>query len=396
MKKDKNILVITYWSFDNALIQTYTLPYVKQIRQFTGNGRIYLFTLSQNKKKVDRHSEQIKELEAQNIFILDFTYQKFGPGMLIKMLLIMKYLVLFCWFKRIAAIHAWCTPGGAIGWLVSLFSFRPLVLDSFEPHAETMVEGGTWSKNGMAYRLLSRVEKWQLRRARHVICAAPGMIRHSQDFYGITKQQYFVKPACVNLELFSRNTKLKKQLELKHNVCVYAGKFGGIYLEREVFDFFKVCHDYWKGDFTVLLLTSHTDSEIENYCRLSGFPGTALVKKFVPHAEVPDYMSLGTFGFCPVKPLPSKQFCTPIKNGEYWAMGLPVVITRNISGDSDLIEKENIGHVLKAETHEEYLKAVMKIAVLCSEKNLASRIRLVAERERNFKDSLEIYRAIYA
>lgn len=388
--------MVTYWSFDNALIQTYTLPYVKQIRQFTGNGKIYLFTLSQNQKKIDRDSEQIKQLATQNIFILDFSYKKFGPGMLIKMLFVMKYLIWFCWIKRITAIHAWCTPGGAIGWFVSVFTFRPLVLDSFEPHAETMVEGGTWNKSGVAYQLLSRVEKWQLKKASHVICAAPGMIKHSQEFYGIIKPHYYVKPACVNLELFNQDKSLKDQIVLKQNVCVYAGKFGGIYLEREVFDFFKACYDHWNGDFTVLLLTSHTDMEIEGYCSASGFPRKALVKKFVPHAEVPKYMSLGTFGFCPVKPLPSKQYCTPIKDGEYWAMGLPVVITRNISNDSAIIEKENIGYVLKAETIEEYRKAAQKIDALCAEKNIALRIRLIAERERNFKDSLEIYRAIYA
>lgn len=319
--------------------------------------------------------------------------------MFLKMIYILLYLLFFTWFKKVNTLHAWCTPGGAIAYIVSIFTGKPLVLDSFEPHAETMVEGGTWNEISFAYRLLFRLEKLQLKRAREVICAAPGMIAHSQQKYGIKKQRYFVKSACVDLNLFNYDIPADKKLTgipLKENVCVYAGKFGGIYLEREVFDFFKACCDHWKGNFTVLLLTSHSDEEIQKYCDLAGLPLEVVVKRFVTHREVPLYMELATFGFCPVKPLPSKQFCTPIKNGEYWAMGLPVVITANISTDSDIIQKEDIGYVLNMLSASEYKRALKKLDELKQQINLKARIRQVAVRERNFETSALIYRTIYA
>lgn len=397
--KAKNILVITYWSFDNALIQTYTLPYLKQIKQQIYTGKLYLFCLSQNKQKSTAQLQQIEELKKEGIYLLEFTYVGFGLVMSVKLLFIINYLIWFCWLKNINYIHAWCTPGGAIAYPVSVISGKALILDSFEPHSETMVEGNTWKKNSLAYKVLFKLEKLQLRKAKEVICAAPGMEKHSQQVYGITKKRYFVKPACVNLDLFNpkRITEHQKlSLNLKNNVCVYAGKFGGIYLEQEVFDFFKVANDFWKGDFSVLLLTTQSDTEIKAYCQQSGFPFASIVKKLVPHNEVPHYMALGTFGICPVKPLPSKEFCTPIKNGEYWAMGLPVLITKNISGDSKLISTNNIGYVLEALTTENYLKAVKAIDALKTTAGLAEKIRLVAEKERNFANAAKIYKAIYA
>ena len=44
----------------------------------------------------------------------------------------------------------------------------------------------------------------------------------------------------------------------------------------------------------------------------------------------------------PVKPVPTKRYCTPVKDGEYWALGLPVIITEGISDDSGIIRENGI------------------------------------------------------
>lgn len=390
-------MVVTYWSFDDALIQSSTLPYIRQIKkQLHKKSSIYLFTLSKNPYNVEQ-TQKIKALEAENIVVLRFSYVKFGWLMAVKMAFIVSYLIAFTILKRIHTVHAWCTPGGAIGYIVSLFTGRKLILDSFEPHAETMVESGVWKKNGFAFKLLFLLEKLQLKRATEVICVAKGMIEHSKKVYNIKKHRYFVRPTCVNLDLFNPETITPaSSIPLKGKVCVYAGKFGGMYLEDEVFHFFKVAYDYWKGDFSVLLLTKHSDEEIEKYCNKALLPSSVITKKFVPHSEVPAHMRLGHFGICPVKPLPSKQFCTPIKTGEYWAMGLPIVITASISNDSDIIEQNGIGYVLKFFNTYEYNNAVRKIDELIQQRDISSKIRRVAEKERNLKSTEIVYHTIYS
>jgi hypothetical protein len=120
-----------------------------------------------------------------------------------------------------------------------------------------------------------------------------------------------------------------------------------------------------------------------------------VIKRFVDHSEVPAYLSLGHFGICPVRPVPTKQFCTPIKNAEYWAMGLPVVITKNISTDSRLISSHHIGYELQSLNSEEYLKAVKEIESLLKDEHLAERIRAIAEQYRNYSIADKIYTEIY-
>jgi hypothetical protein len=71
------------------------------------------------------------------------------------------------------------------------------------------------------------------------------------------------------------------------------------------------------------------------------------VKRFAPHQQVAGILNAADFAICPVKPIPSKRYCSPIKNREYWATGLPVVITNHISTDSELIALKNVGAVWK-------------------------------------------------
>ncbi len=359
-----------------------------------------MFTLSQKDARKNEKFKKIKqELAEQGIRLVNFNYKPFGLRMFFKLMYILFYLIFFVLKNRIGVIHAWCTPGGSIGYVLSVVTGVPLVLDSFEPHAETMVETGTWKKTSLAYRVLFFLEGRQLKRARHVICAAEGMVNYSKKTYGVVKDRYYVKPACVDLELFNKNTppvQKLKEIPADAVVCVYAGKFGDIYLADEVFDLFRVAANYWGSRFRVLLLTNHSEEEIIELCRGAQLDPSVIIRRFVPHNEVPGYLAQGHFGICPVNPVPTKEFCTPIKNGEYWAMGLPVIITRNISSDSRLIADLNAGYVLQTLDEQEYHRAVVKIDELLKDISLAARIRAIAEQHRNFEIAAGIYASIYS
>lgn len=303
--------------------------------------------------------------------------------------------------QNIDHIHAFCTPAGMVGYLLSHITGKSLVLDSYEPHAEAMVENGEWKKNSWAFRILFYFEKKQARHAKYIIAAAQGMQQYTHEKYYLDLPQMFIKPACVDLQKFRleerKNKALLKELKLEQKtVCVYAGKFGGIYLKEEVFAFYKACYQLWKDSFAALILTSHSPAEIETLAAAAGLPNHIFRVKFVPHANIPAYIGLGDFAITPVKPVPTKRYCTPIKNGEYWAMGLPVVITKHISTDSDLIEKNNIGCVLHTLNNDAYTKAVNHIDELLKSPSLSQRIRDVAEIQRNFNQCHLIYKTVYA
>lgn len=402
----KNILILTYWSFKEGLIQTYTLPYLYIILQkIPAGSKVYLFTLEKDNLKFSKKElkEKKNELQKQGIIWLPHQYFSFGLKGGIKWGLIIPKLVALVMYKKVGYIHAFCTPPGMIGYILACITGSQLILDSYEPHAEAMVENKEWAPGSFSFRLLFKFEKWQTRKATYVISATRGMENYALEKYGKKPVNFYIKPACVNLDLFKEENKKNKvllqELELESKtVCVYAGKFGGIYLGQEIFDFFSVCYQYWQGKFKVLILTNHSMEEINLYCDRSCLPREAVHSKFVMHNEIPIYMGLGDFAVTPVKPIPTKRFCTPIKDGEYWALGLPVVITSNISDDSQIIEDNKIGAVLKDFRPEDYILAVQKIDSLLkkySKEELYQKIRKIAVQYRSFEIADKVYQEVY-
>jgi glycosyltransferase involved in cell wall biosynthesis len=404
MKLAGNILVFTQWSFKDALVQTYTLPYVDIIRKIISPDRkIFVATAEQGHIALskDEITQLNKKWAKRNMHLLPAPYKKFG---LRKMFVAAGNIIKLCRMirkEKIKTIHAFCTPAGSIAYLLSKLTGTELIIDSYEPHAEAMVENGTWVQNSIAHKILLSFEKKQTKRAKAMIGTTAGMKQYALDKYGVEVKNFFVKPACVDLIKFSPSEKdasLLKEFELENKiVCVYAGKLGGIYFKEEIFDFIKLCYDHWKDDFRFLMLTNADKEEILSEIQRVGLPEHIIISRFAFHHDVPRLLSLGDFALNPVKPVFTKKYCTSIKDGEYWAMGLPVLISPGISDDSEIIEKENTGVVVDFSDHNEMIKAINKVEKLIKEKvTVKKKIREIAIRYRSFEIAEKVYKKIYS
>jgi len=263
-----------------------------------------------------------------------------------------------------------------------------------------MIENGTWKKSGLAYKILFSLEKKQTQKAKVLIGTTAGMKQYALERYGVELKNFYVKPACVDLVKFypsKKDSLLLKELNFENKIVgVYAGKLGGIYLKEEVFDFIRQCYDHWKDEFRFLMLTNATKEELNTEMRRVKLPENIVTSKFIYHEDVPRYLSLGDFAINPVKPVPTKRYCTSIKDGEYWAMGLPVVISPQISDDSEIIERENAGIVVDFNDNGALLRSIGKLeALLMDNLGLKEKIRQIAVRYRSFEIAKKIYKEIY-
>lgn len=405
MKLSGNILVLTQWSFKDALVQTYTLPYVDIIREtIPADKKIIVITAEQEKKalSVEELNEINRQWKKRNMELIVQPYKRYGWRKIVKGIGQIISLYRLIKKNRIAVIHPFCTPAGSIGYLLSMLSGAALVIDSYEPHATAMVETGAWKKNSTSFKILFLLEKKLTKKAAYLIATTAGMKQYALDNYGIELKNIFVKPACISFKHFyprPKNETLMKELGLDNKiVCVYAGKLGGTYLKDEVFDFVKACYEYWGEDFRFLMLTEESDDAIQNQAKRVNISPNVIVKKYVEHKDIPSYLSLGDFGINPQVPVPSKRFGSPIKNGEYWAMGLPVVISPGISDDSDIIFQHKIGVVINLQQIENMTPAVRQMDTLLKtsdRKILQEKIFGIAKQYRSFDIPWRIYPLIY-
>lgn len=402
---DGGVFVTTYFSFRDALMQAYTLPYVRLIRKSIGpEFPVYLLSVEkkQDRMSPEERSEAVARLSEEGIRLVSLPYYRFGPKLLLWLPRLIGFALLIS-RNRIGTVHAWCMSGGVPGLLLSALSGRRLILDSFEPHAEVMSETGTWKRSGMKFKVFFRLEKVMAQRAAvHIMCTGD-MQSYAASRYGVNIRDRHVKPACVDLDLFGLSKRKKPELleELGLNgkiVGVYAGKFGGLYLEEEVFDLCRAAYEHWGDRFRLLLLSREPAERIRAWSQKAGLPPATIVQRFVPHDRVADYMGLGDFGLSPYAPVASRKHAAPIKNAEYWALGLPVIITKDIADDSDLISRSNAGYVLATLEKEEYVKSIRYMDDLLSKNTLEEiyrHIRPLAEDLRNFTVAGAVYASIY-
>jgi hypothetical protein len=75
----------------------------------------------------------------------------------------------------------------------------------------------------------------------------------------------------------------------------------------------------------------------------------------------------------------SEHGCSPTKVGEYWASGLPVVTTGNVSDLDDIIARHRVGIVVAGPTDNDYQDAFRRLRHLLEDPDLPRRCRVASE-----------------
>lgn len=367
------------------------------------NSFVYYLTLEKPEYAYSPDEKQAlkEQLTKRRIIWLDYDYHPFGKKMMWQWMKILPRLHRLCRQDQVQLLISFGPVAGSSVYLLHKTTGIPFVVDGYEPHAQSMVENGTWAPNSLSFKLLSRFEKWQTESTFAVLATSNRMDEYAMDTYGCMPKRFYVKRAAVDLEQFQLAEKPRALMErygLDGKVTlVYAGKFGGIYLETEVFDFIQQCVQYWGDRFKALLMTDTPRTKVEDYCNASGVDPSVVISFLAKHEDVPDHLLLGDFAINPVKPVPSKRYCTSVKDGEYWACGLPVVIPHDIADDSEIIQDKGIGAVLDGFTQTDYQKAIQKIDAIIHSNDLPKtkqRIRETAATYRSFEIADEVYREI--
>ena len=391
----RNPLIVTYWASGDALVSRYTLPYVRMIRdQLEPGERITIVTF-------DPPGSRRRDLTEDRIDHVAFRYDGFGARAILRRALDVPRLVVLCRRRRIGVIHSWCSTGGAIGWFLSVVTRKPLVLDSFEPHADSMVENGTWSPKSLRFKLLLLLERLQTRRAVAAIAVSPWMADYSRRRYGRVPSPLFLKPACVDLDDFrppEADAAREGSGDGGEIVAVYAGKFGGIYLEAEAFELMRVLTDEFGPRLRILLLTPTPEAEVHRMADDADLPREILTVRSVEPDEVPDHLRRADFAINFVRPVPTRLYNTSIKDAEYWACGLPVLIADGISDDSDLIRENAAGAVYESLEPAAFRNAAAKIREILESEPAAARrarIRELAVRHRSLDSARDVYASLY-
>lgn len=268
-------------------------------------------------------------------------------------------------FDRILARGA---PAGGRAWWLHKMTGTPFYVESFEPHADYMHESGVWGKIDPRYLIQKYWERGAIKNASGLMPVADNY-RDVLIQNGAAQERIQTVPCTVDIDKFAYNQKdrqhIRNELNIPENstVGVYVGKFGDIYYDEEAFEAFEAAFKNIPN-LHLILLSPISDEDIkERIARYSDIDTERIHHFLVKPYEVPAYLSAADFAYEFHRAKPSTSYCSPVKVGEYWANGLPVLISKGVGDDALIIKEAKAGGIfdLEANNHKQALEDVLKV-----------------------------------
>lgn len=389
-----NLLYCSYWGINDPLTHSTIFPNIEILSSFPQIDSIYLTTIERNPyvAKTDFTSDKVKHLpllsKYQNIKLFNKWFD-FN--------VLPKQIKDICKQKNIDTILARGVMIGAIAVKAKPKNVK-LIIESFEPHADYMAESGSWKKSGLKYKTQLQFETLEKQTADFLITVSE---KYKELLIGkdnLEESKVYTIPCYTILEKFKFSTttreKIRNQLGIKpqETVGIYVGKFGDIYYDKEAFQIFKIAFETIPN-FKLIILTGDKHEAIQLKLNMAEVDLSKVVIKTISHNEVNNYLCAADFGFATIKPAPSKRYCSPVKMGEYWACGLPVLLTEGIADDAEIIDKEG-GGALFNYNESSIENAIKKILNQIQQPNNRELNRKLAEKYKTPQIAINIYKKI--
>ncbi len=307
-----------------------------------------------------------------------------------------RQLAKICQTHQIDVMICRGAPAGSLGYLVHQKNKLPFHVESFEPHAQYMLESGVWKSYDLRYVLQKHWEKKQKQYAQGLIPVAENY-RRQLIKEGVKAKKIKTMPCAVDLTKFTfheqARTKMRAQLGIpaKAVVSIYVGKYGGLYMDDEAFQLYQVAFKLWQ-DFHLIILSpavhhEHIRAQLANF----QLPVEKMHVAEVAHEQVADYLSASDFAFATYRPGKSKKYLSPIKVGEYWANGLPIMLTEGVGDDSSIIREEGGGAIFDVKDSLSISLAFEKIYSIIEHTDYRISVVKLAEKYRSFDRTTEAY-----
>lgn len=386
---------VTYWSLQEPLCLSQTLPVV---RALVGDGhRMALVTFEQEPWSLEPAvREQTRRLLLdEGIAWIPLDYHK-RPRLLATVFDILRGAWTCCRLgvhARVRLFHGRGTVAATVAYLAASLTRARFFNDADGPLADEYADAGVWPEGSLEHRLARGVERRLLREADAVAVLTAYRQGEVQAF---ARREVTVLPCGVDIVHFhfreDERRAHRARLGLTGTVFVYAGKAGGWYLTDAMFDFAAVAAKTLRGG-SILVLTNDDPARFNEAAASRGLR-CVVVKG--GRDEMPGLLSAGDVGLSLVLSAPSKAACSPVKNGEYLACGLPVVTTPGIGDYSELIRRRAVGVVLDRLDLVGFLEASTALGGLLRDPALRERCRDAAVSEVSLSGVvLPRYRRLY-
>lgn len=389
-----NILYVGYWPAADTLTQAVILPRLQLLSERHEVKKIIFCSIERGSRtNLTKDIPKTKWIAFQskgkrNVLLTKFSDFTELPPFLIEIIQV----------EKIDLVIANSPLAGGACYLALRKIKIKLIVECFEPHAESMLESGVWRRWDLRYWILRYLETKLKKYAWRLITVSYHYAKKLAS-EGVSKSKIMTMPNCLRTEDFrfqeDKRNDMRNSLAISDNqiVGVYVGKFGGIYYNAEAYKLFASAFHFFGERFRLIILTGHPLSEVSGNLKKQNVDLAKVFIRCAPHNQVANYLSASDFAFATIKPTPTRLYCCPVKNGEYWANGLPILLEDGIGDDSDILKAEGGGVLMNQSNPVPAFLAVQQM-IATGRRELNELITPVSHRHRRFQLMEESYSEI--
>jgi len=389
----KKILYISYDGLSDTLGQSQILPYLIKLSE-----RGYQFTILSAEKPqyFEQEKAQIQKLCTQNNISWHYIlYRKKPPiiSTLRDIAELKKEAYRLQQQENFDIVHTRSYIPSLIALSLKKKFKLKWLFDMRGFWADERIDGNIWDLSKLHYRWIysyfKKKEKTFFQKADAIVSLTYKAQKWMQEQWKVNTPINVI-PCATDTRFFK--LKSSKQNEQQAVTLGYLGSIGTWYMLDEMLDFFKVLQSkYPKAKFK--FITRENKNTILDKAKEKGINSSAFIIKAAKREDVPKELSSIDLGIFFIKDKFSKKASSPVKQGEFMSMGIPIITAKNI-GDTDfIIKKYKSGIWVDDFTKTAYQKAIEEIPNLLS---LApSDIREGAEDYFSLEKGVDTYQKIY-
>jgi glycosyltransferase involved in cell wall biosynthesis len=389
------VLYVVYWGALEPLGQSLVLPTILALAR---EGRLGVTLLTFEKARDLAEVAEVRALEQlltdAGVRWIRLRYHK-RPRVPATVFDIVHGWVRCLWRafgERPQVVHARTFVGGLIGLPVALLIRARFVYHNEGFYAEEQVDAGFWSERSFSYRLAHALEALLNRLADGVVVLTRRAEASLTQSLARPKP-VIVVPSSVDLARFQAGDRpLWRMGPIRF---VYLGSIGGRYDFDSIARFVAHALNEFPGSHLTVL--SPSDPKVVRALLVGArVPAASWNQRSLPHREVPRELREHDVGLLFMKKGHSAAGGSPTKMGEYWACGLPVVVTPGIGDLDEIINAERVGVIAEVTSPDACRPIPGRLGQLLGDPELRQRCRAAAVRHYSLDDAWRSQAALYA
>lgn len=274
--------------------------------------------------------------------------------------------------------------GGIMAALAARLTASPWLYHNEGFYPDEQVDGGVWRRGSLPHRLACAIERRLYQAAHGHIVLSHRAARDVLSRFPSAKP-LVVAPSAVNLKHFVPRISARPAGPLR---LIYIGSVGARYVLDEGARFVRTGLDMGV-DVHLRVLSQSDPLLIRTMLQAGGLSESHYSVGYVPHEEIPLALTQSDAGLFFLRQGLSEHGCSPTKVGEYWAAGLPVVTSPNVSDLDAIISEDNVGAVVQAGNAESMIGGWKQLLRLIQDPETPMRARGSAERHYNLDESCQ-------